>query len=470
MNTCPHMRLTRVVLFAALLLATGSGASAVGWPMFHGDPRHSGFCDNDAPYDSLLAWSFPSSDSIFYSSPVVAQNGTIYTGNLDKELLAISPFGHLLWRFRAAGNFRHSTPAIGGDGTIYVGGADGNLYAINPDSTRKWTFSASGAIKTSPNIAVDGTIYFGADDGRLYAVNPDSTLKWTYPTGDTIRCSPTIAPDGTILVGSMDFFLYAIWPDGALRWRAATGDAIKFCSPAVTEESVIYFGSYDGFLYAVTLDQEFLWAYDTGHVVRSSPAIGPDGTIYVGSSDKLLALDPDGVLIWDYDTDGLVVSSPVYFGDDDVICVGSDDGAFYCIHDDGSLDWTFTVGSPIRTSPAPGIVGNIYVADLSGVIWAFGVLGTSVDEQAWSKRGIRLRAAPNPSCGWVTFRLSGSEPLRSPLIVRDAQGRRITTLRGNGVGPIFWNGRDEKGRPVTSGTYFFSTECCHKAERLTLIR
>jgi len=31
-----------------------------------------------------------------------------------------------------------------------------------------------------------------------------------------------------------------------------------------------------------------LWEFETGRAVRSSPAIGPDGTVYVGSWDKKL--------------------------------------------------------------------------------------------------------------------------------------------------------------------------------------
>ena len=31
-----------------------------------------------------------------------------------------------------------------------------------------------------------------------------------------------------------------------------------------------------------------LWEFETGHAVHSSPAIGPDGTVYVGSHDKQL--------------------------------------------------------------------------------------------------------------------------------------------------------------------------------------
>ena len=41
------------------------------------------------------------------------------------------------------------------------------------------------------------------------------------------------------------------------------------------------------------------WAFQTGDMVTSSPAIGTDGTIYVGSWDNYLyALDPDGTEKW----------------------------------------------------------------------------------------------------------------------------------------------------------------------------
>ncbi len=37
-----------------------------------------------------------------------------------------------------------------------------------------------------------------------------------------------------------------------------------------------------------TKHERFLWEFETGDVVRSSPAIGSDGTVYLGSWDKKL--------------------------------------------------------------------------------------------------------------------------------------------------------------------------------------
>jgi outer membrane protein assembly factor BamB len=81
-------------------------------------------------------------------------------------------------------------------------------------------------------------------------------------------------------------------------------------------------------------------------MVWSSPAIGADGTIYVGSGymdRKLYAINPDGSQKWSFDTGGSVRSSPA-IGADGTIYVGSDDNKLYAINPDGSQKWSFTTG------------------------------------------------------------------------------------------------------------------------------
>jgi outer membrane protein assembly factor BamB len=66
-----------------------------------------------------------------------------------------------------------------------------------------------------------------------------------------------------------------------------------------------------------------LWEFETGSVVYSSPAIGSDGTVYVGSLDKkLYALNgKSGVKLWEFVTGGNVYSSPA-IGSDGTVYVG----------------------------------------------------------------------------------------------------------------------------------------------------
>jgi len=71
--------------------------------------------------------------------------------------------------------------------------------------------------------------------------------------------------------------------------------------------------------------------------VWSSPAIGSDGTIYVGSYDSnLYVINPDGSPKWSFTTEKEVWSSPT-IGSDGTIYVGSRDGNLYAIYGTGSL-------------------------------------------------------------------------------------------------------------------------------------
>jgi hypothetical protein len=63
-------------------------------------------------------------------------------------------------------------------------------------------------------------------------------------------------------------------------------------SPTIGSDGTVYVGSGDKKLYAINGKTGVkLWEFETGdglYGVRSSPAIGPDGTVYVGSLDKKL--------------------------------------------------------------------------------------------------------------------------------------------------------------------------------------
>ena len=59
-----------------------------------------------------------------------------------------------------------------------------------------------------------------------------------------------------------------------------------------------------------------IWTFPTQGEIWSSPAVGLDGTIYIGSNDKhLYALTRQGKLKWAFETMGYVFSSPAVAGD-----------------------------------------------------------------------------------------------------------------------------------------------------------
>ncbi len=72
---------------------------------------------------------------------------------------------------------------------------------------------------------------------------------------------------------------------GTVLWEFKTGGSVS--SPAIGSDGTVYVGSHDNKLYAINGQSGVkLWEFETGGDVSSSPAIGPDGTLYVGSSDK----------------------------------------------------------------------------------------------------------------------------------------------------------------------------------------
>ena len=383
--------------FIGFLNITADNAGAAGladspWPMFRGNPRHTGLSPyNTSRVDGTLKWSYTTGGWV--GSPAIGGDGTIYVSSStysndgEGKLYAINPDGKLKWSY-TSGDKAYFTPAVGGDGTIYVAGSsstygdddEGKLYAINPDGTLKWSYNTGDTLSSSPAIGMDGTIYLSSGY-NLSALNPDGTLKWSYNTEDWLSSSPAIGDDGTIYVGSDRGNLYAINPDGTLKWNYSTyfdGQAFPpLSTPSLGDDGTIYICSE--VLYAFNPDGTLKWTFPLAGYMLPSPAIGSDGTVYVGS-DALYAINPDGTQKWAYNiySDGewgmVSFSSPV-IGGDGTIYVGSYDGEYgnlSAINPDGTLKWIYTTEDSI-SNPAIGSDGTIYVGsgyNLSAIGWA----------------------------------------------------------------------------------------------------
>lgn len=211
--------------------------------------------------------------------------------------------------------------------------------------------------------------------GRSSFIGPEfPEEKWSFPTGGGVFSSPAIGVDGTIIyVGSDDLKLYAIKPDGTLKWTFDTDPSGNVqSSPAIGDDGTIYVGSWLGKVHAVNPDGSPKWSFDTesGAPVRSSPAIGNDGTIYAGSDDgSFYALNSDGTLQWKFPTGGGIQSSSA-IGTDGTIYIGSSDGKLYALNPDGTKRWDFLVGGNVSSSPAIGSDGTIYAGSEFGRLYA----------------------------------------------------------------------------------------------------
>jgi outer membrane protein assembly factor BamB len=189
---------------------------------------------------------------------------------------------------------------------------------------------------------------------------------------------PAIDASGVIYLtmsGNAKFYdpaggkLVAINPNGSEKWAYSIRSEIK-SSPALGADGTIYFGGRDRKLHAVNSTGKAKWSFSTGGWVDSSPAIGTNGVIYFGAWDKkFYALNPDGTKKWEFSTGGPVDSSPAIAADG-TIYVGSHDTKFYALNPDGSKKWEFATGGAVISSPAIGAGGVIYFSSVDGRLYA----------------------------------------------------------------------------------------------------
>lgn len=250
-------------------------------------------------------WTNLSGNLVFGSSPVIAEDGSVYFTH--DGLFSFSGNGGLRWVYRFSW-FSHSSPAIGIDGTIYVGSGDGNLYAFDPNGNVKWRRAIS-TYDSSPSVGSDGTIYIGTYRAKLYAYNPNGTLLWIFESDESrfydssIYAPPVIGPDGTIYFGThvccgvSDYaHIYAVNPDGSLKWKFPVHRRDNLnpgvVAPLVLDRNGNLFACSDnGACYGIDATGNMLWEYiiQPNHWLRTAPYITSDGRMLILDSSLLYA-------------------------------------------------------------------------------------------------------------------------------------------------------------------------------------
>ena len=316
--------------------------------------------------NGTLKWRYDEIGSYVWSAPAIDENGIIYVGDGHGFLHAINPDGSKKWS-RYFANDIGSSPAIGDDGTIYFGDSDNYINALySSNGSVKWRYKTGLVVYSSPAIGEDGTIYCGSHDTYLYALYPNNgTLKWRYKTGNWIRTSPCIADDGTIYVVSLDNYLHAVNPNGTRKWRVDVGAGT---SPTIGLDGTIYAGYEE--LHAINpINGSVKWKFNpgSGRTIRgATPCHSLEGIIYFGtyigsdSGGEIIAVNPDGTERWREKIANRHVDSAPAIGSDGTIYVGSacSTPGDYCgyLHAFGKIDPNAPTAPSIngKTSGKPG--------------------------------------------------------------------------------------------------------------------
>lgn len=303
---------------------------------------------------------------------------------------------------QAKGDYLTGAPAVAEDGTIYFTTVQGILFALSADGELKWEIggdSKENNVSGVPIVDADGTIYVS---GKSF--NPDGTLKWSMDDG---LDAMALGSDGTLYgtFGYNDFYAVST-NNGEVKWKWTCKDTTKTLTdeygdevatvecfsylksyPAIGKDGTIYVASQEGFLYALTPDGEIKWKFKTQNPIFSSPAIGNNGTIYIGdnwvdapgSVAYIYAISPEGKLKWKLkDAELTAWNSAPAIGDEETLYFGIGRcGDAECPHPtvyaikNGVLKWKQIAYYDTDMTPAIDSDETVYVGSGNTYLWVF---------------------------------------------------------------------------------------------------
>ncbi len=365
--------------------------AGIGWaddsiPTFHYNPQRTGQTEAVGPEEPTLLWNFRSHGSLT-ASPVVGLDGTLYLASNDGHLYALTQDGQVQWTYAAEESI-YGTPALAPDGSILFGDLAGKYYSINADGTEKWIYRITQGkerrIVTAPVVAADGQSYFGSWNEQFYAIRPDGVSRWKTDLSGYLSSAPVLDAEGNVYASVNDsgrLRVYKFEPGSSEKvWTYEENIQVDenriISSPCIdSTRKRLYIGacSLSGTLYSVsTSNGRRAWSRRLDKGVISSPAIGQDGTIYIGCLNGVLyALDAEsGTDRWTFKTDGyFVIGSPSVDGNG-VIYVGDSDGVLYAISPDGKELWRWASNNSIESAPVVAPDGTLYFTSTDSTLYA----------------------------------------------------------------------------------------------------
>lgn len=284
--------------------------------------------------------------------------------------------------------------AVGLDGSILAAGNDGVLHALDPATgLDRWSYDGGSGygsdLSTTSAVLDDGTILWPGPGDSLHALTASGAPLWREEFGAFVL-SPAVVGGGRVYVADMGGGLAAfdVGPAGQHRraWQLSFGGT-SYSSPAVGPDGTVY-AAHDRTVVAVAdhgASATTRWTYRAKDTVEVSLAVGSDGTVIVGTNnDDELGLTPRGKLRWRFDKGDWSYSSPVvrdgtaYFGDHlgylDVVDARSGKK----IHRDLGIPTAkgqTSNGTGVWTAPLVDAAGNVYFGTAAGHVYGFDANG-----------------------------------------------------------------------------------------------
>jgi PQQ-like domain len=407
----------------------GGGA----WPRWHHDNTQSGLSASDTSWlKGTIAWTFSVSvpPNNFYTgvptdymnSPVVGSDGTVYQLGMNGTIYAVTADGGLQWATpleAPVADPHPGTPIVSSDGTLFVAYGDTEQVGL---TNGLYHVSNTGAVLDAippanagdgfdlPPMLTNGGLLLGADEAagafafQIAGSNVDVAYTGSI-TADYDQISAVVGPDdSTYWCGGglcyalsppdAGFAVRSGWPINLGTTDAATSD-LAF-DELFTGNLMILIGAWEAelnsgsqMLYSInpqTAATNWTFTLPAASAAQQSvtylgfaeattgnscPAIGSDGTVYVGNFDGLHAIngatgtEKSG---FPFLTSSDVLTAPA-IGGDGTIFIGTADGTFYAVNPNGTQRFKLSAGGRIAGSPAIGPSGAVYFTANDGNLY-----------------------------------------------------------------------------------------------------
>ncbi len=271
-----------------------------------------------------------------------------------------------------------------------------------PDTT-----SVATAIRTFPlQLYMDSLGY----TEQTYAIGMDGEARWLYNSADrpdqfswTSSDSNVVSIDPTGAITSLAWGTVTVTAtdtagrSASLRvrvadamdpaWKVPLVDGGVGGGVTVGPDGTIYVGSTSPPLdsttwHAVSPQGGTLWSLTLPSAARVAPAIGADGTLYIDTrtndpfDGRLYAVDPAGSIKWSIERSPGDYALHPAIGDDGTIYTAGGD-YLSAVDPDGNVLWTFdNQANAFASSPAVGHDGTIYMGGVDASLYAIAPDGT----------------------------------------------------------------------------------------------
>lgn len=259
-------------------------------------------------------------------------------------------------------------------------------FDFEPDflGFQAWDIGLQSGQITQSALSPDGGLLIGVTDTTepgntkigLTKMGPGGNVDWIKNGISTFSQAPVIAADGTIYIVD-GTNLRAFDADGIEKWVVSNVEATN--RPAIGNDGTIYIGGKVSEVrqngYTVTVDGLLAldpntgaekWTYQSRKIVKDI-VIDSKGAIYIVGKDDLISLNPDGTIksqYFYYGTPAIGRDGTLYISEENfVFAVDGETGIEKWRHQFPTPSWDFT-------APVIGPDGTLYVGRIHGDLYA----------------------------------------------------------------------------------------------------